>query len=110
VTATVVGTLVGPEDSSVSGDRHDGGRHQDIHHERDRQQERVAMKFSIGKHGIAVLGFIVATAPALALAAEPDWKAVEQALGKAGQLQPGDVFRIGMPRSDLAVTVNSQKP
>ncbi len=63
------------------------------------------MKFSIRKHGIAVLGFIVATAPALALAAEPDWKAVEQALGKAGQLQPGDVFRIGMPRSDLAVTV-----
>jgi hypothetical protein len=63
------------------------------------------MKFSIRKHGIAVLGFIVATAPAVALAAEPDWKAVEQALGKAGQLQPGDVFRIGMPRSDLAVTV-----
>jgi Domain of Unknown Function (DUF1259) len=63
------------------------------------------MKLSIRKHGIAVLGFIVATAPALALAAEPDWKAVEQALGKAGQLQPGDVFRIGMPRSDLAVTV-----
>ena len=63
------------------------------------------MKFSIRAHGMAVLGFIVATAPALALAAEPDWKAVEQALGKAGQLQPGDVFRIGMPRSDLAVTV-----
>ena len=30
---------------------------------------------------------------------------MEQALGKAGQLQPGDVFRIGMPRTDLAVTV-----
>jgi hypothetical protein len=38
-------------------------------------------------------------------AASPDWKAVEQALGKSGQLQDGDVFRIGMPRSDLAVTV-----
>ena len=38
-------------------------------------------------------------------AASPDWKAVEQALGKTGQLQDGDVFRIGMPRSDLAVTV-----
>ena len=36
---------------------------------------------------------------------DPDWKAVEQALGKSGQLQPGDVFRIGMPRTDLAVTV-----
>ena len=28
-----------------------------------------------------------------ALGADPDWKAVEQALGKSGQLQPGDVFR-----------------
>ena len=38
-------------------------------------------------------------------AAEPDWKRVEQALGKAGQLQAGDVFRVGMPRTDLSVTV-----
>jgi len=35
----------------------------------------------------------------------PDWQAVAQALGKAGQLMEGDVFRIGMPRSDLQVTV-----
>jgi Domain of Unknown Function (DUF1259) len=64
------------------------------------------MKFRIRKQGIAMLGFIgVTMAPAMALAAEPDWKAVEQAIRKAGQLQPGDVFRIGMPRSDLAVTV-----
>src|SRR2546423_15165029 len=39
-------------------------------------------------------------------AAEPDWKAVEQALGKPGQLQDGDVFRVGMPRADLSVRVN----
>jgi hypothetical protein len=38
-------------------------------------------------------------------AVEPDWKAVEQALGKSGQVQPGDVFRVGMPRTDLSVTV-----
>jgi Domain of Unknown Function (DUF1259) len=38
-------------------------------------------------------------------AAEPDWKAVEQALGKPGELQAGGVFRIGMPRTDLSVTV-----
>src|SRR5439155_754669 len=50
------------------------------------------------------LAVIVGT-PGLALAADPDWKAVEQALGKSGQLQPGDVFRIGMPRTDLAVSV-----
>jgi hypothetical protein len=34
-----------------------------------------------------------------------DWKAVEQALGKAGAMQPGDVFKAGLPRTDLNVTV-----
>ena len=52
---------------------------------------------------LALLGVLVA--PLLAAAAQPDWKAVEQALGKSGQMQPGDVFRIGMPRTDLNVTV-----
>ena len=51
--------------------------------------------------GLVAMG----TAPAVGVAAEPDWKAVEQALGKPGQMQAGDVFRIGMPRTDLAVTV-----
>jgi hypothetical protein len=50
------------------------------------------------------IALIVGTA-AVAGAADPDWKAVEQALGKSGQLQAGDVFRVGMPRTDLAVTV-----
>jgi DNA-binding CsgD family transcriptional regulator len=31
--------------------------------------------------------------------------AVQQALGRSGTLMPGNVFRIGMPRSDLNVTV-----
>src|SRR5262249_55399778 len=43
--------------------------------------------------------------PVTAVAAQPDWKAVEQALGKSGQLQAGDVFRVGMPRTDLNGTV-----
>ena len=53
-----------------------------------------------------VLGLVaIAGMPTATWAADPDWKAVEQALGKAGQLQPGDVFRVGMPRTDLTVTV-----
>jgi hypothetical protein len=36
---------------------------------------------------------------------EIDWSAVEQALDKTGQMMPGDVFRINMPRTDLKVTV-----
>jgi len=35
-----------------------------------------------------------------------DWKPVEQALGKAGSVQPGDVYKVSLPRSDLQVTVN----
>lgn len=35
-----------------------------------------------------------------------DWKVVEQALGKAGSMQPGDVYKVSLPRSDLQVTVN----
>ena len=50
------------------------------------------------------LGAIVGT-PGLGFSAEPDWKAVEAALGKSGQIQPGGVYRFGMPRTDLSVTV-----
>jgi len=37
--------------------------------------------------------------------AEADWKPVEEALGKAGQVQAGDVYRVAMPRTDLKVKV-----
>jgi Domain of Unknown Function (DUF1259) len=57
------------------------------------------------KRAILLFGLVVIATPGLAAAADPDWKAVEQALGKSGQLQAGDVFRVGMPRTDLAVTV-----
>jgi hypothetical protein len=35
-----------------------------------------------------------------------DWNAVQDALGRPGTMMAGDVFRIGIPRSDLKVTVN----
>src|SRR5829696_268004 len=34
-----------------------------------------------------------------------DWEAVGAALGKAGQLMAGDVYRVGLPRTDLTVAV-----
>jgi len=55
--------------------------------------------------GVFLGVLVLAAAGGPALAAAPDWKAVEQTLGKAGQLQAGDVFRVGMPRTDLSVTV-----
>src|SRR4051812_23441504 len=38
--------------------------------------------------------------------ADPDWKAVGAALGKEGTLQPGGVYRVGLPRSDLKVVLD----
>jgi hypothetical protein len=40
------------------------------------------------------------------LAATPDWSQVDQALGKAGADQPEGVHKIGLPRTDLHVTVD----
>jgi hypothetical protein len=34
-----------------------------------------------------------------------DWTKVGEALGKAGALQPGEVYKVGMPRGDLHVTL-----
>jgi hypothetical protein len=38
--------------------------------------------------------------------ADPDWKGVAQALGKEGSVMPGGIYRIGLPRSDLKVTLD----
>jgi Domain of Unknown Function (DUF1259) len=38
--------------------------------------------------------------------AASDWKQVEDAMGRPGQGQPGDVIRFGMPRKDLHVVLN----
>jgi hypothetical protein len=43
-----------------------------------------------------------ASAPAM----QVNWTAVEQALGRSGAPQPGDVYKFGLPRSDLTVTVD----
>ena len=55
------------------------------------------MRVQTLKSAMVLLGLVVIVAtPGLARAADPDWKAVEQALGKSGQMQPGDVFRVGI--------------
>src|SRR5262245_48331621 len=67
--------------------------------------EEARMRFQSLKCAIVAFVLVAAATPGLLQAADPDWKAVEQALGKSGQVQAGDVFRVGMPRTDLAVTV-----
>src|ERR1700680_3654209 len=41
-----------------------------------------------------------------ALAVEGDWGQVAQALGKSGSEMPGGVYRVGLPRTDLKVTLD----
>src|SRR5258705_8620247 len=43
----------------------------------------------------------------LAAAAEIDWAKVDEAIGKKGTSQPGGVYKFGLPRSDLKVTVEA---
>jgi hypothetical protein len=41
-----------------------------------------------------------------ALADEADWQQVEKALGVSGSMEPGEVYKISLPRSDLEVTAD----
>lgn len=54
------------------------------------------------------LAVIVATAAIVtpSLAADPDWNSVGKALGKAGSSQPDGVYRVGLPRTDLKVSLD----
>jgi uncharacterized protein DUF1259 len=51
---------------------------------------------------------VIVSSFVLLVAAAPkrDWKDVEQALGRAGTLLPGDVYKVSFPRSDLTVTLD----
>ena len=57
---------------------------------------------------LLVIGVVVIMYSARGLSQQTgttDWKAIEQALGKTGSLQPGDVYKVSFPRSDLKVMV-----
>ncbi len=49
---------------------------------------------------------LMAMLPVAALAAGDEWSAVGAALGKTGTVMPGDVYRVGLPRTDLHVTLD----
>jgi hypothetical protein len=51
-------------------------------------------------------GIAAAAALALPAYAASDWAAVGNALGKTGAVQGGEVYRVGLPRSDLKVTLD----
>ncbi len=64
--------------------------------------------------GMAVVGLVITVAlvsrqpipgGAEQMSGGDEWKAVEEALGRKGAVQPGDVYRVGLPRTDLKVKV-----
>src|SRR5215467_595048 len=59
--------------------------------------------------GSVAISFICGGTPAIAQTGtsspEAGWKQVEDAMGRSGQVQPGNVLRFGMPRKDLHVTL-----
>jgi uncharacterized protein DUF1259 len=61
--------------------------------------------FAGAAFALSLSGVLAAAALPGAAQTSVDWGVVEQALGKSGQVMPGDVFRVGMPRSDLQVSV-----
>jgi hypothetical protein len=52
-----------------------------------------------------LLGLCAVAVPAVA-ANEDYWQKVGQALGKEGSVQPGQIYRVALPRSDLHVTLD----
>ena len=53
------------------------------------------------------LAALLAAAPGAAFAADDGWQAqVGEALGKTGSAAPGGVYRVGLPRTDLKVTLD----
>jgi hypothetical protein len=63
----------------------------------------------LNQSSVAIAVLVIAGAPVMAqqkpAAAAASWTAVEDALGRKGAMQPGDVIKFSFPRSDLSVTV-----
>ncbi|HET7205973.1 MAG TPA: DUF1259 domain-containing protein [Terriglobales bacterium] len=55
---------------------------------------------------VAVLFLNVALLAQAGKSDSSEWKAVEQALGRPGQMQPGGIIKFSLPRKDLHVTLN----
>ena len=57
--------------------------------------------------GLSVASTMIAASLSMSvLAAESDWDAVAKAIGRSGTETPGGVYRVGIGRSDLTVTVD----
>jgi Domain of Unknown Function (DUF1259) len=65
-----------------------------------RKETTMRSAYAIMIAGSVLIGAVPASA------ADIDWTKVDQALGKTGANQPGDLHKYGLPRTDLQVTVD----
>jgi hypothetical protein len=61
-----------------------------------------AARFACATLVVGALG----TAPVVSKAADTDWSKIANTLGKSGTEMPGGVYRVGLPRTDLHVTLD----
>ena len=72
-----------------------------------RSNLKLALLFTLGFTVLVVLlQGTAAIAQTSGGKAADEWKPVEDAMGRPGQMQPGDVIKFSMPRKDLHVTLN----
>jgi hypothetical protein len=65
-------------------------------------KERIVLPLTGAIGVLVVVGAVAAaTQPETA-----DWQGVEKALGVSGSMEPGDVYKVSLPRSDLKVTAD----
>lgn len=57
-------------------------------------------------HQVFTAAALLVLGPIAAFAADTDWAPVATALGKSGAEMPGGVYRVGLPRTDLHVTLD----
>src|SRR5437588_11162094 len=57
--------------------------------------------------GLSLASTVIAASLSMSvLAAESDWDAVAKAIGRSGTEMPGGIYRVGLGRSDLKVTLD----
>jgi Domain of Unknown Function (DUF1259) len=59
---------------------------------------------ALGTGSLVALAVTAIAIPAIAQQSSTTWASVEEALGRKGAMQPGNVIKFAFPRSDLAVT------
>src|SRR5580700_6867559 len=72
----------------------------------DQSIPRAFMRAGLAQLACAVIASVIGLAAFPCTAAETNWNKVAAALGKSGTEMPGSVYRVGLPRTDLHVTLD----